>query len=146
MKTFLNKKNTSEQGAQIDEAEDLLKLNEDLTSAPGELQAREIMIPIDLRLALKISREHRVLRKIVLQFIRDNKLPGFETIGKNLPVDIHHNLRFDSQGRELATLTPEQIAENNKPIEPVFPKQYTLEELNLLKQAAKAEDAKKVFK
>jgi hypothetical protein len=144
MKSFINSKKLSEQASQIDDAEDTLQLNELVNESSIDRiskETEEILIPVPFRMLRKISHENRVLRKYLLNYCRNNKVAGFEPF-KEAPVDFNHSAKYDPKGRLKADLTTAQIEDGNKPIEPVYPKQYSLDELILLKEAAKAEDAK----
>ncbi len=136
MKTF-NK--ISEQAQQIDDAENPLQQQE-----PERIDHKDLMIPVPFKLLFKVSREHRQLRQYLFSYLRKNKIDLL--LFKEFEVDTNHAAKYNSKGQLISSLTPEQIAEANKPVEPVYPKQYTLEEMNLLKQAAKAADAKRDLK
>jgi len=150
MKTFLDKKNAAEQVEKLKElvgpgvADKII----DVTNRQDADYNNDTMIPVPFRMLQKISRENRMLRKYLLNYCRNNKILGYENYGKDLPIDFNNQQAYNSRGQVIAKLTPEQIEKNKNEDEklqqelasPV--KQYSLDELILLKEAAKAEDAK----
>lgn len=72
----------------------------------------EILIPVNLKLLLKASREYRPLRLFVLRYCKENKIPGFEPF-PTPEISFNHNELFDADGNLLPGDKPESTENKN---------------------------------
>lgn len=73
----------------------MTKIKTDSTPAAKDTPAT--LIPVDLKLLLRASREYTPLRVFIRKYIREHRLPGFEPF-VSPEISYNHNELYDADG------------------------------------------------